>query len=275
MNRTALITGGSSGIGRECARSLVRRGWRVFVGTRDGKPSDVPGAEVVRLDVTDAESIARARDHLQAACGLTRLDALVNNAGVVIPGPLEGLSAGDVRHQFEVNVIGVQAVTASFLPMLREAGGRIVMVGSINGRLAKPIIGAYSASKHALAALADAWRLELAPWKISVSLIEPARVETPLWGKVESTVARVMDDMDPETRSLYATQMGAVLAKAKRKTSGIPPQRVVEAVLRALESRRPRARYLVGANARLQVVLHALLPRWAIESLILRQMGLK
>ncbi len=275
MNKTALITGGSSGIGMACARALVQRGWRVFVGTRDGKLSDVPGAEVVCLDVTDAESIAQARDHLRTACDLTRLDALVNNAGVVVPGPLEGLSVADIRHQFEVNVIGVQAVTAAFLPMLREARGRIVMVGSINGRLAKPIIGAYSASKHALAALADAWRLELAPWRISVSLIEPARVETPLWGKVESTVTRVMNDMAPETRFLYATQIGAVLDKARRKSGGIPPQCVVQAVLRALESHRPRSRYLVGANARLQVLLHALLPRRVIDRLILRQMGLK
>lgn len=275
QKRVALITGASSGIGRCCVARLVERGYRVYAGMRDPEKDAMPEAVSVALDVTDPVSVEALCDRLRHECAGTGLTVLINNAGVVVPGPLEGLDDEDWQHQFGVNVFGVHRVTQACLPLLRVARGRVIMVGSINGRIAKPYIGAYSASKHALAVLSDAWRLELHRWGVYVSLIEPARVETPMWQRVEASIDRIRTKMKAEQWALYAEQIDSGLEKLKTTSGGLSPDTVAQAILRALDASSPRARYLVGNNARIQACLSALLPRCIVEKLILKQMAVK
>jgi NAD(P)-dependent dehydrogenase (short-subunit alcohol dehydrogenase family) len=181
---TALITGTSSGIGRACVTRLAEDGWRVYAGVRSETDLEAVGAEPgdvepLRLDVTDADSIAAAATRIEAETG-GHLDALVNNAGIGFAGALEVVPPEDLRRIFEVNVIGQIAVAQALLPLLRSAGGKIVIVGSVGGRVAFPYAGPYHGTKYALEGLADSLRAELAPQGVAVSLIEPGPISTDL-----------------------------------------------------------------------------------------------
>ena len=191
-----VITGASTGIGRVCAFHMDKLGFRVFAGIRnesDGR-SLIEGSAgritPLLIEVTDSVSALAAADRVAGAVGSAGLSGLVNNAGIVVAGPLEFLPLSELRKQFEVNVLGQIAVTQAFLPLLRQARGRIVNMSSIAGRVAFPYIGPYSASKYALEAISDALRIELLPWGISVSVIEPGDVATPIWKKSTSGGAR-------------------------------------------------------------------------------------
>ena len=178
---SVVVTGASSGIGEACALRLDKLGFRVFAGVRREADSEALKRKAsdrlipIFLDITEASSIAAAVDVVAAAVGEAGLSGLVNNAGVVIAGPLEFLPLDQICKQFEVNVIGQITVTQAFLPLVRQGHGRLVNIGSLAGRVAMPFIGAYSASKFAMEALTDALRVELRPWKIRVSLIEIGR----------------------------------------------------------------------------------------------------
>ncbi len=150
----------------------------------------------LQLDVTSDEQIAALDEELPE-----RLDAIVNNAGIVVSGPLETLSAADLREQFEVNVVGAVALTNLVLPRLRASRGRIVFVSSLSGVISTPMTGAYNASKFALEAIADAWRLELRPWGVKVVLVEPAMTDTDLWRKAPETLEAEAAEMSPRTAS--------------------------------------------------------------------------
>jgi NAD(P)-dependent dehydrogenase (short-subunit alcohol dehydrogenase family) len=192
-----LVTGASTGIGQACASRLVREGCRVFAGVRRAEDGErLSAAEPERLqwlllDVTDAAQIAAAAEAVSRQVGEHGLAGLVNNAGIAIGGPLEFVTPDALRRQFEVNVIGLHAVTAAFLPLLRRGNGRIVHMGSISGRIASPFIGPYTASKHAVEGLTDSLRLELAPEGIHVSVIEPGQVRTPIWDKAVATSGKI------------------------------------------------------------------------------------
>ena len=249
---TALVTGASSGIGEACALRLVRGGWRVLAGVR--RAGDAPdGTEEVLLDVTDAEQIAAA------ASRVAELDGLVNNAGIALAGPLEFLPAEELRRQLDVNVVAQVAVTQAFLPALRRARGRIVFVGSIAGRAALPFIGAYSASKHALEAVADTLRLELAPFGINVSIVEPGTIRTPIWEKSAAVADGLLQEAPPELDGLYGARIASfsriALARARQ---GAPAEDVAKAVEAALTAQRPRPRALVGRDAKLRAALQRL-----------------
>src|SRR5258708_33287478 len=183
--RSVVATGASTGIGEACALRLDRRGFHVFAGVRrevDGgalKQKASGRLTPILLDVTDASSIKSAAAAVAASLDEEGLSGLVNNAGIAIAGPLEFLPIDELRRQFEVNVIGQIAVTQAFLPLLRKGHGRIVNMGSISGRLAFPLLGPYAASKFALRALTTALRMELRPWGIPVSIIEPSGIATP------------------------------------------------------------------------------------------------
>ncbi len=246
--KTVLVTGASTGIGEACARRLAARGCRVLAGVR--RPGDAPeGTEEVLLDVTDAAGIAAAAE------GVERLDGLVNNAGIVVASPLEFLPLDELRHQLEVNVVGQLAVTQAFLSAIRTARGRIVIIGSIAGRSALPFLGAYAMSKHALEAMADALRVELAPDGIRVSIVEPGTIATPIWTKPRP----LLDTLPPEATERYGTRMAAFSAfAAKRATNAAAPETVVRAVEHALTADRPKARYLVGRDAKLRAWIERL-----------------
>jgi NAD(P)-dependent dehydrogenase (short-subunit alcohol dehydrogenase family) len=259
-----LVTGASKGIGRATALHLDLLGHTVLAAVR----RQVDGDELlaastgrvvpVLLDVTDADAIERAA---QAAAEVAPegLAGLVNNAGLVIAGPLEFLPIDELRHQLEVNVIGQVAVTRAVLPLIRRAGGRVVNVGSIGGRVAAPFTGAYNASKFALRALTDSLRLELRPWDIEVVLVEPGAVATPIWSTAVAAGIQRRQRMGPELEALYGPALDALTARAlARARTGQPPERVAEVIVTALTTVRPRPRYLVGWDARVAAVIERL-----------------
>jgi NAD(P)-dependent dehydrogenase (short-subunit alcohol dehydrogenase family) len=268
-----VVTGASTGIGRACAMRFAELGYRTFAGVRkidDGKALQTQTCgkiEPVLLDVTSPESIAGAA----AAVGEQPLAGLINNAGIATLGPLELLSLDALRKQYEVNVIGLVAVTQAFLPHLRRGRGRIVNVGSIAGRSALPGSGAYDSSKFAVEALTDVLRMELHAWGISVSLIEAGAVATAIWDKSLREADDLSHKVAPERYSLYK----GLMAKVREEAAGaarnaLPAEAVVKAVEHALTARKPKTRYLVGRDARMWLLLNLLPDRWR-DRLILRE----
>ena len=266
-SRFVLITGASTGIGAACAIGCAERGMTVFAGVRNLASCDALQAKAgkaiipVQLDVTDGESITKAADLVARHVGEAGLSGLVNNAGIAIGSPLELIPLQQLRRQFEVNVVGQIAVTQAVLPLLRRSHGRIVNMGSIAGRGTIPMMGPYSASKHALEALTDALRLELYPWGIEVSIIEPGAVATPIWDKSMQISLDVESEMPADGRHLYklaAERIREAVGLSARRA--IPTDAVVQAVLHALTARRPKTRYLVGRDAKLRAVMVRWLP---------------
>ncbi len=247
---TVLVTGASRGIGNAIANHLASSGWDVIAGVRSDedaerlKPAN-PRFIPVMLDVTKPEHI----DALEVSLP-EKLDAVVNNAGVVVSGPLEAVAPADLRRQLEINVVGQLAVTQAVLPRLRRSNGRIVFMSSLNGRIVLPMLGAYCASKFALEAAADALRLELRPWGIPVVLVEPAQTDTDIWRTWDTMFADTEAAMAPEARSLYQRHLAGMKRSLPimRRMAG-PAERVADVVEEALTTRRPRARYVVGKGA--------------------------
>ncbi|HEY6974113.1 MAG TPA: SDR family oxidoreductase, partial [Nitrospiraceae bacterium] len=251
-----VITGASTGIGAACARFLADHGFQVFAGVRDLQAGEVlaSGRSLrlipIQLDVTEDTSIRNAAERVTHHLGDAGLAGLINNAGIAVGSPLEVIPIDQLRRQFEVNVFGQIAVTQAFLPLLRKAHGRIVNMGSIAGRATIPLMGPYSASKHALEALTDALRLELQQWGIQVSVIEPGAIATPIWEKS----IRAAKDLETAADSSAAIGYTELIMRIKETVGkaaerAIPPDAVVRAVVHALTASRPRTRYLVGTDA--------------------------
>src|SRR5215831_16574 len=278
-SRFVVITGTSSGIGAGCAIGCAQQGMTVFAGVRDlraGEALQAKGGVAIiplHLDVTDGESIKRAAETVGQHVGGTGLGGLVNNAGISIGSPLEVIPLAQLRKQLEVNVIGQIAVTQAFLPLLRRARGRIVNMGSIAGRGTIPMMGPYSASKFALEALTDALRLELYPWGIDVSIIEPGAIATPIWEKSLSTASDIEKEVAAGGKQLYETaarQVREMVQEASQRA--IPVDAVVQAVLHALTAPRPKTRYLVGTDAKIRAIMAKWVPDrmqdWIIKKLL-------
>jgi NAD(P)-dependent dehydrogenase (short-subunit alcohol dehydrogenase family) len=275
-----VVTGASTGIGRATALTLDGRGWQVFAGVRrEEDAASLRAAASARLttltlDVTVPEQIAAAAERV-AAESEGGLQGLVNNAGVAIPGPLETLPLEQLRRQLEVGLVSYVAVTQAFLPQVRTAGGRVVFLSSIGGRVAVPMNGAYGIAKFGTEALGDVFRQELASWGIKVSLIEPGSIDTPIWERGERAADEIIAAA-PETERLYG---GAIekFREVVRATAarGIPPERVAKAIVHALEARRPRSRYLVGLDAKVQARLVPLLPTPLLDRVLGHQLGLR
>jgi len=276
-----VITGASSGIGAACARHLDQLGFTVWAGVRRQADGDAlvrvasPRLRVVMLDVTDPISVAEAGRTIAEETSGSGLAALVNNAGISVAGPLELLPLADVRMQFEVNVIGALAVTQALLPSLRLARGRIINISSIAGLAATPFLGAYCGSKFALEAMSDALRLELAPWGMTVSLIEPGAIQSQIWQRATMSATRTLGEVAPESLALYAQpldRMQKVIAGAAARA--IPADVVARTVAHALTASRPRTRYLVGHDARFRALLKRILPDRAQDRLLAWFMGI-
>lgn len=270
-----LITGAARGIGEACALRLARDGFRVYAGVRreeDGVALIGNGGEAivpVILDVTNARHIADTLALIDAQCGERGLQALVNNAGVAVAGPLEFLPIHELRDQMEINFIAQLVITQTFLPLLRRsrAGpdadyrcGRIVFMSSVSGRSALPFTGAYAASKHALEAAADALRVELIPFGLRVALVEPGVIATPIWQTSLERGEKMLAQVPAQVDEFYGRQLDAIRRRARRGMRGLPPEKVADAVSHALTARRPRTRYLVGRDARIRVLLRTILP---------------
>ena len=235
---SVLVTGASSGIGRATAEHLRDRGWSVLAGVRAA--ADAPdGCEAVELDLTDVRWQPRP------------LDAAVLNAGIALSGPLEFVPVEELRNQFEVNVIGQVALLQALLPALRESRGRIVLMGSVSGRLALPFLGPYAASKFALEAVADSLRGEVEPFGISVSLVQPGSIATPMWRKGGERAANLPE----EAVRLYGPAIAGLRAGAAKRGAVTPASDVAAVVEHALTAERPRTRYVVGDGARTRTLL--------------------
>ncbi|WP_026912657.1 SDR family NAD(P)-dependent oxidoreductase [Patulibacter minatonensis] len=281
MTGVVVVTGASSGIGRDSARLLAEAGYRVLGTVRrdpDARELEAqhPGITAVRLDVTDADSIEQARATIDAACGPAGLAGLVNNAGDGLAMPLEFLEAEPLRRHYEVNVVGPLAVTRALLPALRRARGRIVFIGSIGGHVVLPFAGPLVSSKHALTALATALRLELRPWGLPVAIVEPTTIASAAVGKLEEQTARSVDAFDDHGRELYGERFPAAIRTAvAHERRGAEPVVVARVVLRAMTDRRPRTRYPAGPGARGAEVLWRLAPDRLLDALMGRVFGLR
>ncbi len=265
MSRPAvLVTGASTGIGNACAHRMNTAGWRVFGSVRRQSDADRllresdGGITPLVFDIGDTAAVDDAARRIDEDCGPRGLAGLVNNAGIAIAGPLEFLPVDELRRQLEVNVTGHVAVTQAMLPALRRATGRIVFMSSIAGRSALPFTGAYSASKFALEAIADAWRIELRPWGLRVCLVEPGVIVTPIWSTATHAADINIARMPPEADAFYGKPLNALRKRMSKGLKGRPPEAVAAAVEHALTARRPRTRYVVGSDARMRLILNNL-----------------
>ena len=272
--RSVLVTGASTGIGRATALRLDAAGWQVFAGVRrDADADSLREAGSARmqpliLDVTDAAQIAAAAERVGAG-----LDGLVNNAGIGVPGPLETMPMEDIRRQIEVNMFGHIAVTKAMLPAIRRARGRVVFISSIGGRIAFPMNGPYHLAKFGIEAAGDVFRQELRPWGISVSIVEPGSIKTPIWERSDREIATLLERA-PETGDLYGKPLAAVRGASRRLGErGIPPDRVASRIEHALTARRPRTRYLVGGDAKLQARAKMVIPARVWDRIVARMIG--
>lgn len=280
--RSVLVTGSSTGIGAACALELDKLGFHVFASVRKVEDAERIKSQAserltaIIMDVTDAEMIDDAARTIEAAVGEAGLFGLLNNAGIAVPGPLECVPLDQVRHQLEVNVIGQLAVTQALLPLIRTARGRVVNMGSISGFVAPPYLGAYSASKFALQSMNDVLRIELRRWGISVSMVAPDSVTTPIWGKIMDSAFEMGKHLPPPVRKLYKDDLKTMWRTSqKADKTAMSVDRVVRAVRHALTARRPRTCYLVGLRTIGAYWVARNLPHRLSDWFIRRQMGMK
>jgi NAD(P)-dependent dehydrogenase (short-subunit alcohol dehydrogenase family) len=281
MPRTVLITGCSSGIGQATARLLVEEGFHVLAGVRSEEQAAalidqrLPRLEPVQLDVTCDGQIGRVLALLDERHGVDGLYALVNNAGLGLPSALELATLEEVGRVIEVNTIGPLRMIQRCLPHLRRgAAGRVINMSSVNGSLALPTVGAYSASKFALEAISDTLRVELRPWGIPVSLIQPGQINTAIFAKGRAALAERIGQIPEQLQAGY----GPLYARASRfnergARSSSSPEKVANVVLRVLRARRPKARYKVGLDAYGLALLHTLLPQRLLDRVLARAAG--
>lgn len=265
-----LVTGASSGIGRAVAVHLAERGYEVLAAVRRAGNAPVhPRIDPVMLDVTDASQLA------EVAASTGPLSGLINNAGVTFAGPVEYLPLHRLREQLEVNVIGLVAATQAFLPAVRAGGGRIVMISSTAGRVAVPLLGAYSASKFAVEAISDALRMELGPWRIPVIVIEPGSFRSRNRAATEAVLQADRAGMGEEAERRYGQAMDNFVQFSRKTEAGAAdPEDVAVVVERALTSARPSERYLVGDDARRTVEASRRLATREMDAILSQAIGL-
>lgn len=280
-----VITGASTGVGRATALLLDKEGYRVFAGVR--KEKDAESLKLVAsgnltpiiIDVTQSEQIRNAAKLVSQTIGNEGLIGLVNNAGILIDGPMEYIELDELRWQFEVNVIGQIAVTQAFLPAIRKAKGRIINIGSVSGKVSSPFFSALCASKFAMEAFTDALRMELNPWGIEVILVEPGAIASAAPDKVEESLSKKLTTMPPEAKTMYGDIYKFCieqLIESNRK--GMLCEQVASIIQKALEARKPKTRYFVSKEqAFLHFVLTAskFLPDRVCDAIKLKELELK
>lgn len=266
MQRSVLITGASTGIGWACALHLAQNGWRVFGGVRksaDARRLSAAAANITPLilDVAKPAHITRSIGKLNIALGRAGLQALVNNAGIAVTGPLEFVPIAELRRQMEVNLIGQVALTQACLPLLRAGRGRVLNISSIGGRIVAPLLTPYSASKFALEAFSDGLRRELEPWNLPVVSVQAGSIATPIWENSLTRAERMRKGLPRRAESLYGPMMRRGARRARASAArGLPPEQAAALVERILTVRRPRARYVIGKGTGLALFAARFLP---------------
>ena len=277
MAKSVLITGCSSGFGTLAAATAAKNGFRVFASMRNvGKRQRLDEAlaragaqaEVLALDVTSGESIDAAVGSVIEKAG--RVDALVNNAGFGLGGFVEDVSIDEYRRQFETNFFGAVALTKAVLPHMRRQGsGRIINVSSIGGRIGNPAVSAYVASKFAIEGFSESLAIEAEMFGVEVVLIEPGTFKTEIFESNKGMAAAAKDPKSPYFALCAALEKKVDELVAKH---GADPQLVADAILHALTTPRPKLRYLVGTDAKLQTVMRAVggvpLTTWMMKKLL-------
>ena len=276
----AVVTGASTGIGRAIAKSLIDEGWRVFASVRKesdaDKLRDALGEALTPLifDVTDEAGIARGAETVRDALNGRTLNGLVNNAGIAVAGPLRYIALDELQHQLNVNLFGVLRVTQAFVPMLgadksyQGEPGRIINMSSVAGKIASPIMGPYSMSKHALEAFSDSLRRELMMHGIDVAVIAPGAVKTPIWDKA--------DDIDAE--QYKGTEYYDVLVGMREKykalgDEGLPPEDIGALARGILTGKARKTRYAVLRNKLMMWTLPRLMPKRMVDKIIAKRFG--
>jgi NAD(P)-dependent dehydrogenase (short-subunit alcohol dehydrogenase family) len=279
--RTVVVTGISTGIGYGVAQVLIRAGYQVIGTVRKAEDAErVRGELGVRLlpvlmDVADDDDVQRAAAEIRTLVGERGLAGLVNNAGMAVAGPLMHIDLEELRYQFDVNVVGVVAMTQAMLPLLQRTGdnssppGRIINISSVSGYITYPFLAPYAASKHALEAISDGMRCELALYGIPVSVMVLGAVATPIWGKTKE------NDLARYTQTDFAEGVKQLMTTAGELSSeGMPVARVAAAVRQALETPKPKARYVLVNDYWRGWLLPQWLPTRFLDYAMTRQFGL-
>lgn len=267
MNKpVVLITGASTGIGYCTAELLSRQGWHVYGGARKQADRDrlnsLENVNALKLDVNDDSDIVRAIELISVEEG--KLDGLVNNAGIVVTGPLMLLDEEDLQKQFNTNVLGLHKVTKAAFPLLLKAKGRIINISSVSGKFSYPFMGPYCMSKHALEAYSDSLRRELYPTGMKVVLIEPGNVKTPIWSKVERNDSRFKDSIFEGALN----RLGDMVIKNVDRRS-LEPVVIARLIRKGLIHKSPRDRYMKAENA-MRIFLMRLLSARSLDKVINR-----
>ncbi len=278
--RTLVITGASTGIGYAIAKHFRAKGWRVFGSVRKSEDGERLQAELgvipLLFDVTDEAAVQRAATQVSDALAGRTLDGLVNNAGVVIGGPMIYVPIGKLRQQMEINLIGPAIVTQAFAPLLGAdrsrtgAPGRIVQMSSVLGKTGMPFMGPYVASKHALEGMSESLRRELMLFGIDVIVIGPGAIVTPLWGKTETS------DLDSYDNTVYGPILKGVTAEFMRRGKlGLPAERVAQDTWLAITAKKPKLRYAPVPNKFREWTLPKFIPTRLVDRLLAKMFKLQ
>jgi short-subunit dehydrogenase len=258
MKKYILITGASTGIGKSIAEFLAKNGFHVFASVRkeaDGEKLAKISENItpVLLDVTNHDSIIEAKKVIVEKLAGQKLFSLINNAGIAVAGPVEFLPMEELRYQFDVNFFGLVDVTQVFLSLMDDKESKIINMSSVAGRISQPFMAPYTASKHAVEALSDSLRRELLATGIDVIVIQPGVITTPIWEKAEEIKLETYKGTRYETFLKNLKEMMNIKSKG-----GLPAERVAELVLKILNSKKPKTRYLILRR----VFADALIPSW-------------
>lgn len=277
--KSVVITGASSGIGRASVALMSQAGWQVFATVRkaaDQQKLQKANVVPIVMDVEDESSIKAAEAEISTRLDGRGLDGLVNCAGIGVVRPVEYASLSDIRQIYEINVFGQILVSQALLPLLRESRGRIVNITSVGVNIAIPFGGLLNSSKSAFAMMSDSMRLELRPFGVRVIAVEPGAISTPAVEKTLGDIENVIENLPPEARAQYGEMLRTFGRKAyTREKNGSSPRVVAEAVVHALSSNRPRIRYRVGKHAKLLATLPKLLPESVLDALRIRMFWLE
>ena len=279
--KSAVVTGASTGIGRAITKTLIDNGWRVFGSVR--KEEDAASlkqefgeaATPLKFDVTDPDAIAEAANEVRAALKGQTLNALVNNAGVALGGPLLYIDPAVVRRQLEINVFGPLFVTQAFGQLLgadrslNGSPGRVINMSSIAGKIASPILGPYAMSKHALEAFSESLRRELLIHGIDVVVVGPGAIQTPIWAKADE-----IDAEDYKGTEYYDLMMSMRTQFQEVGAAGLPPEDVGALVHNILVAEKPKTRYAILRNKFLMWTLPRLLPKRRLDRIVAKRFGI-
>jgi NAD(P)-dependent dehydrogenase (short-subunit alcohol dehydrogenase family) len=278
--QSVVITGVSTGIGWATAKLLLDRGFRVFGSTRKQTDADRlktefgPNFTPLMFDVTDEAAVLAAAREVRTALNGQTLTGLVNNAGIAVAGPVLELAADEFRRQMNVNVIGPIITTQAFGPLLgsdlslKGPKGRIVMISSVAGKNGNPLTAAYSASKHAIEGLSESLRREMMLFGIDVIIVAPGAVKTPIWSKAEEV------DISAYKNSPFFPALGRIRQFMLRLgETGLPPEKIAEAIAGALTSAHPKVRYQLTPDPMRHLVL-GVLPKRMTDKIIAKRLGL-